>query len=627
MPKRKDIGGKGKEKIIEVDAPKKADNTAPDDVGGPELSILSSWYEAGYQACRRERWQWFVIDQFLRGNQAVKGNAEDNSIELVRRSNSINFPINKVYAIFRAVRGYVTKHKPVVEVEPDNSSEEAKTYARRANALLARDNKLNNYRRINKEWVYYGVKYGIGYRLIGWDPEAHTTIRYSIDPFDLIRGDKFGEIEDNPYIIRTTRRTIGYVRNKFGTVADDVAPDNELADDEYKKLSLKIAYNNQDTTLPDIDKQTVILKECWYKVDEENSKGGTINKCIFVSNKKIHFEETPFNEYPIIPYKSDIVPNEANGEGHLKQLISPQRLLNLLNTQLLEYNHIVNRGRFLKDKNAGFRVINAKEGQIIERTSGKRVDALPIPALNPALISQIGMVNEYMEYIGGQHDASMGASPERVSSGDAIEALQVGDSNNIVDLRDNFEDSLALEATWILKMYSIYETEGVTVSDEYKEQDDNFVAVGAEAYKIMGKDKQQKKYIAGSEDNGDYLDVLNILPDNQVKVSVYSQLGETKQERLNLLFKLLEAGIPLKFVLEYLEFPNTTDIFERVAEEALGEIALQSIGAGAQQPMGPDGLPVADPAMVDQGAAPAEINPELAAMVQGLKQRATELNQ
>lgn len=614
-----------KVKYIEVDAPAKVENKTTEDVGGPELSDLLNWYQSAYDASRRERWQWFVIDQFLRGNQAVKGNAQDNSIELVKRSNSINFPINKIFTIFRTVRAYVTKHKPAIEVEPENSSEEAKAYARRSNAVLQRDNKLNNYRRINKEWVYYGIKYGIGYRLMGWDAENHMTIRYSIDPFDILRGDKFGEIEDCPYIIRTTRRTIGYVRNKFGDIAADVAPDNELADDEYKKLSLEIAYNNQDTTQNTIENQTVILKECWYKVDKENSMGGTINKCIFTTSKKIHFEETPFNEYPIIPYKSDIVPNEANGEGHLKHLISPQRMLNLLNTQLLEYNHIVNRGRFLKDKDAGFRVINAKEGQIIEKKKNARVEVLNPPGLNPALITQLQMVDDYMEGLGGQHDASVGQAPDRVSSGAAIEALQVGDSNNIVDLRDNFEDALALEATWILKLYSLYETEGITMSDKVKDKEESFVAVGAEGYSKMGKEKKDKKYV-NFEDNGDYLDVLNILPDNQVKVSVYSQLGETKQERLNLLFKLLDAGIPLKFVLEYLEFPNTTDVFERIAEEALGEIALSSIGAGANQPpqdpsmMPPDGsMPPEMPPEVPQQAGPT---PELASMIAGLKQRA-----
>jgi hypothetical protein len=606
------IKDKGKEKLIEITIPKK-DKPASEEVGGVELSVLLSWYEAGYQGSRKERWQWFVIDQFLRGNHAVRGNALDNSVEIVRKSNSINFPINKVFAVFRAVRGYVTRHKPVVEVEPEVSDEPAKIYARRANAILARDNKLNNFRKINKEWVYYGIKYGVGYRQLGWDAENHMAIRWTVDPFNLIKGDKFGEIEDCPYLIKSVRRTVGYVRNKFPNTGKDIQPDNKLDDDEFKTLSLSIAYNNQNSaTTDDVESQTVILYECWYKVFEKNKKGGTVNKCIYTKSTKLHFEETPFNEYPFVPYKADIVPNEANAEGAIKHIIAPQRMLNLLNTQMLEYNHLVNRGRFLKDKNAGFKIINAVEGQIIEKKAGSRVDNLPIPALNPALSRQIDYANDFIEEIGGSHDASRGAVPQRVSSGAAIEAIQTGDSNNIADYRDNFEDALASEAAWILKMYSLYESDGIVAAEQVGEQQNKFLAVGQEAYNTMGMKPKSKKYVDNGEDNGDYLEVLNILPDNQVKVSVYSSLGETKEERLNLMTKLVELGVPLKFLLEYLEFPNTTDIFDRIAQEALGEMALAGMQAGATTPDEINGQPASAP-------LPTAPNPQIAQMVANLK--------
>jgi len=608
------VKDKPKEKTIEVIAPKK-ESLEPKEVGGPELSVLISWYDSAYQGSRKERWNWFVIDQFLRGNHTVRGNALDNSIEIVRKSNSINFPINKVFAVFRAVRGYVTRHKPVVEVEPDLSDESSKTYARRANAILARDNKLNNFRKINKEWVYYGIKYGEGYRQVGWDAKNHVAIRWTVDPFNLLKGDKYGEIEDCPYLIKPVRRTVGYVRNKFPETASEIQPDNKLDDDEFKTLSLSIAYNNDGSpTTQDVESQTVILYECWYKVFEKNSKGGIVNKCIFTKDLKIHFEETPFNEYPFIPYKADIVPNEANSDGALKHIIAPQRMLNLLNTQLLEYNHLVNRGRYLKDKNAGFRVINAVEGQIIEKKPGSRVDMLPIPALNPALLRQIDYANDFIDEIGGSHDASRGAVPSRVSSGNAIEAIQSGDTNNIADYRDNFEDALALEAAWILKMYSLYESDGIITTNKVGEVDEKFMAVGSEAYKSMGLDKKKKSYKSfdNGEDNGDYLDVLNILPDNQVKVSVYSSLGETKEERLNLMTKLVELGVPLKFLLEYLEFPNTTDIFDRMAQEALGDMAMAGMQASATTPDQINGQPASAP-------LPTPPNPKIAEMVANLK--------
>lgn len=560
----------------------------------PELSVLNQWWGSAYENGRKKRWEWFVIDQFLRGNHDVRGNPNSNTIEIVRNTEKISYPINKIYATFRAVRGFVTRHKPFVQVEPKNNSESAKAYARRANALLERDNQLNNFRKINKEWVYYGVKYGLGFRQMGYDPIRQACIRWTVDPCDLYSGAGEGEHEDAPFLIKSVKRTVGYLKNKYKKTIDNVefSPDNQEAADEYKRLSIQIAYGTQNAAaLLPFDEQTKLVRECWYRVFEENKAGGLINKVTFVDEGIIDFDETPFTEYPFISYKSDIVPNESTGEGHLKHIISPQRMLNLLNSQLLEYNHLINKGRYLTDKNAGFSLITSQQGQIIQVNQGKRVTVLPPAPLNPALMQQLDLASEFIETIGGQHDASMGATPARVTSGDAIEALQMGDSNNISDLRDNFEDALMLEAQWILKMYSLFEDKGITLRNRIQdEEEEQFVVMGREALKTAKKNVGEKLFI---EDNGDYLDVCKVLTDNQVKVSISSQLGETRQARLELLMRLVELGLPLRILLEHLEFPNVQDLLERIASEALAEQAAQQM-AQPEQPQ--PGMPPPPPA-------------------------------
>lgn len=547
-----------------------------------DLSTLNAWFTQVKDDSRKKHWEWFVIDQMLRGNQDIRGNYSDNTIEVRRKSDKVSFPINKMYATFRAVRGFVTRHKPFVMVEPKENTEEAKVYARRANRVLERDNQLNNFRKINKEWVYFGVKYGVGYRQVGFDPVNHVSIRWTIDPLDLWSGNKEDEIEDAPFIIKTVRRTIGYVRQRYGKDAEGVAPDNELAADEFKKLSIQINFQQNETATGIREEdQTVILKECWYRLYKPNKFGGYINKVVFVENKILNHEETPFDEYPFIPYKSDIVPNEATGEGHLKHIVAPQRMLNLLNTQLLEYNHIVNNGRYVVDKGAGLDIIINQMGQIIQKNQGKSITPLPPPPISPTLETQLRLSNEFIEVIGGQSDASLGRVPTGITSGKGIEALQYGDSNNIADLRDNFEDALALEAQWILKMYSLFEKDGIVLSNRVSdEENDTFAIVGQSAYKAMGK-KTPNEYLT---DNGDYCGVCSILTDNQVKVSVTSQLGETREAKLDLLFKLLDAGLPLKIILEHLEFPNTNDILERIASESLADIAMEQMKQPPQMP-------------------------------------------
>lgn len=584
-------------------SPKKKDETEGP-TGAPDLSVLNGWMQSAKLMAQKKHWEYFVIDQFLRGNQSIRGNPNDNSITISKSNDAVTFPINKLFSTFRAVRGFVTRHQPVVTVEPENSSDEAKTNARRYNKILERDNQLNNFRKINKEWVYFGVKYGIGYRQVGYDPVKKCAIRWSIDPWDLWLGQTDGEMEDSPYIVKPIRRTMAYWWDKFPKYKDSLSPDNELSPDEYKALSLQITYQNQgDQSSIRQEEQTKIGYEVWYRVYKENKAGGTINKCTFVEEAILDHEETPYEDYPFIAYKSDIVPNEATGEGHLKHVIAPQRLLNMLNMQVVEYNHIVNKGRFITEKNSGFNVMNTNNGQIIRVNTGKRLEAAPVPALNPIVQWQIEKADSYIQDLGGQQDASMGRLPSASISGDAIEALQQGDSNNISDLRDNFEDALSQEAAWILKLYSLFEADGFVIDNEVKEgKSEKFGVVGQvameKAQRGLAKNPETNKDAYFSEDNGDYCEACTVLPDNQVKVTVTSQLGETRESRINLLFKLLEAGMPLKTLLEFLEFPNVSDMMERIASEGVADMAMQGMGAQMSQPSMPQ-----DPNAI-QGEAP-----------------------
>lgn len=552
----------------------------------PELSTLTSWRQYASDKDKRKHWEWFVIDQYLRGNHNVRGNPNDNSIVVTQRSEGINYPINKMFSTFRAVRSFVTRHKPFVEVEPEDSEEATIAYARRANQILERDNKLNNFRRINKEWVYYGVKYGIGWRQIGYNLEKKCAIRWTIDPFDFLVGAKTGKAEDAPYVIKDLIRSVGYLSNRYPSVEakDAIVPDNKVAADEYKELAMQINSPEVYSQMQNLNEQTVTCHEAWYRLYKPNSLGGYVNKCLFTKAGIIDFEETPYNEFPFIPYESDIMPNELYPEGHMKHILSPQRMLNMLETQLLEYNHIVNRGRFVTEKNSGFQAIYGKEGQIIRVNQGKRLQVLNPPAINPALPEQIRHANDYIEDIGGQHDASQGVRPSGITAGKAIEALQQGDSNSISDLRDNFEDALQKEAAWILKVYSLFEKDGVVIEEEIDNEGEvekkKFAAMGEEAIKRAGGKKPSRFYIEGSgEANGSYCDVCAILPDNQVKVSVQSEFGETKEARQELLFRLLESGVPLKIVLKYLEFPGADDVMQRVADETVADMEMEMMKA------------------------------------------------
>src|SRR6185503_6942029 len=96
--------------FINPETPKKKEERAIVN-GAPELGKLMQWKEFAMNAAQRRHWEWFVIDQFIRGNHDIKGNSADNSLEIKRSRGAINYPINVTYAVFRAVRGFVTRHQ------------------------------------------------------------------------------------------------------------------------------------------------------------------------------------------------------------------------------------------------------------------------------------------------------------------------------------------------------------------------------------------------------------------------------------------------------------------------------------------------------------------------------------
>lgn len=540
-----------------------------------DFSTLTTWLEFSKDVARPKHWEYFVIDQFLRGNQNIDGNPNDNSITVTK---DVNFPINKIHPIFRAYKSYITRNKPKIEISPTDGSEEAKQTARKQNALLRRDNRLNNHRKLNKDWVHYACKYGVGYRQVGYDKEKHLSVRWSVDPFDMLFGARTGNFTDSPYIIKSVVRTMGYWKSKYPKA--NVSADNEVAADEYKKLGLQIEQYQNGGQLTN-DEQTAIGYEAWYRLFTPNKFGGYINKCLFTDGGIVDMIETPFNEFPFVEYQLETDPNEIYPENPMKHLIAPQRLYNILNQQMVEYNYVVNKGRYQFAKDSGFEMINTQQGQLVRHNHGRPVTALPPAPINPALQWQMQNTAEDIQLMSAQNDASLGKTPFAGASGDLIEALQMGDANQLIEFRENFEDSLALEAQLILTMYDLFEDKGFVLNDDEAEEDeeDKFYVVGDRASSDFKPDRDNKIYV---EANGSYLDYLKVTSDNNVKVSLTSEFGETKQAKLDFLSKLVGLGLPITFLLKYLEFPDMDDVEARIAEEAVVQ-QMQQQGPGQEE--------------------------------------------
>jgi hypothetical protein len=123
-------------------------------------------------------------------------------------------------------------------------------------------------------------------------------------------------------------------------------------------------------------------------------------------------------------------------------------------SSIAEYNQIMNKIKYVTDKGAGVRIINNEHGQIIEKKRGYNITTQAISPISQAIYQQIDYAGSFIEDIGAMHDASKGRIPAGAKSGRAIEALQVGDSNNMSELVENIEDFLEDVYEYILWLAS-----------------------------------------------------------------------------------------------------------------------------------------------------------------------------
>ena len=88
-----------KTKTVNVFAPKRSSDkpyAEKDSKKVPDKSVLDGWYTFSYEAARKKHWDFYVIDQFLRGNHNVRGNPNDNTIVISKphiMQGSINYRI------------------------------------------------------------------------------------------------------------------------------------------------------------------------------------------------------------------------------------------------------------------------------------------------------------------------------------------------------------------------------------------------------------------------------------------------------------------------------------------------------------------------------------------------------
>ncbi len=535
-------------------------------------------------ARKRYDYEWMVRDMFRRGYHFNRYQPQTQTVVLASRQ-SARVPINIVAAQMRAIRNQVTSFRPKFEVLPRYTNEQSHVQARYSQRLLDYYfDKLKLKTKI-KETVTQGLMYSVGgpWEIIYNDDKKEIEI-WLLDPFDFYIDPYAESLEDAEFVIKAVRRPLAEIQNDpdFDEKAkrEVTSAEQRLAQSEYKQFMIQ-ALRIISPSVNDV-RENIILYQGHFKRHQSDGSVKILKMVWTMQNETpLIYEETDEDEYDYVLYRADLNPKDVYGEGWMKQVIPVNRVIDALESSTYEYNYRVAKGRLLVDKDSGVRSIHNIHGEIVEVKPGARVQAMDMPALPIAVPQQIQRMQMYIEDIGAVHEASLGRMPTGIRSGVGIAELKQSDSTGQDDLVDNLEDFLEAVGIKVLKKISEnFDSYHVIRDLGYKDQEEKYFAVVGEDSGKRGSKFKENQIKIGP----DWLDLAVIGDDNQIRVTIGSWLGYTKEAMQQKVLQLAQAKlIDQKTFLQLWEFGDIDDIVQRTRIEALLQ---KNLNAGLQQQNG-----------------------------------------
>lgn len=558
--------------------------------------------------------QWYFNVNFVEGNHYIQYNSTTKSIETPpRKRGTIRLVINKTRSSIRSVKNYATRYQPKAEVVPGDTDEDTIVNARRSGKLLDYLHIQLYLRNKIRKLVEKGLIHSVGFWELGWDDEAEGGLGQitvdNHDPFDIflpLTARVEGPIIHSPFIAKVISRNTTELKSDKRypkEKREKITPDEESA---YSEVKARVLRKKGVKEAREEGQETTLLYEVMLYDPENNDKGGNIKRVTFASDQLLLEEDlelTEYNIYAFQPEPSDMVYSPA----WVQDLVPVNKAIDRLQSQVLDYNNKMLRGRYRAPKGHGVNRVSAGRGgpdiEIIEYNPGFELQQVEMHPLPLTIHRQISDLNSEMEHLSGAHEASMGAMPVGARSGKSLEALQAADSNNLAGIRESLEDFLSVVYSRMLDI----------VAEKY---------VASRVIKLTEPEEGGNEYIkaigAGGLGEGETREggvIVN--KDNEVIVKIGSWLGYTNEAQRDTLIQLAGLNIiPAEEVLRQFEFPNIKELSEKARKQRLEEHQLKAEIAGRK---GEAGGPEAEAGGAAAGPAPdvALADEENARMMRG----------
>lgn len=417
------------------------------------------------KARRRREYEWFLNAQVYDNNQFYQYDVANRRIVANTPDRQVDrVVINKTYQQVRGIVNFLVAEHPEVGVRQGDQADDSYLRAKKEKSLCDYWYRHLSMEREAKKVALNGAKYGIGWVKVTYDQDAlaptapfvtdNGTAKdftygecytKSVDPFEIYFDPLAENKEDMRWIIHAPTRTIDELKNnpKYKNT-DKVTPDRQLAASKLKQAQLRMNVGGASSEQSQGGMDTVVVLEVFTKKwNEEKNKWGiwlvvrTLESSIVLRDEWWGMDEFPF-EY----YMTDVAGSIMDSKGVIHNIREPNRALNQMVSQIQTNARVMGNLNWLIPRGSNVNVIDDTAGQFIEYdvTPGGRPTQANNESLPAYVQNQVGLLNNFIEDIGGMHQSSNGDAPFAQASGDLVNALASGDQNNLTTMRSNFDE-------------------------------------------------------------------------------------------------------------------------------------------------------------------------------------------
>jgi hypothetical protein len=431
-----------------------------------EDKALAQWTEEQFKKMKQARItterQWYLNLAFYFGRQYVQflgaGLGGNSAIKLITPKAPpwrVRLVVNRIRPIIRTEIAKLTAQRPTAYVVPASGEDQDKAAAKAAEQIWNAAYRDLEVHKLVRRSLWWGTICGNAYIKSYWDQSGEggqgSVKMEVVSPFHVFVPDlSVEEIEEQPYIIHSTIKDIGYVKRTYGIdVTASMAAEDEILDQTFMNIQTDANVNKKDS---------VLCHEVWIKPGGHKlfPAGGLLTVIGGQVVQRMDNFPYPHGEYPFAKF-DHVQTGKYYSDSVVTDLIPLQRELNRTRSQIVEAKNLMSKPQLLAAKGSVEpRKITSEPGQVVLYQPGLPPPTpLPLQALPSYVLQEVDRLVQDMDDVSGQHEITRGQNPSQVTAFSALSYLQDQDESKLASSIASVEEYVEKVARLYLK-YVVY---------------------------------------------------------------------------------------------------------------------------------------------------------------------------